>query len=71
MVFHPCFCDLYFLSITETKDYMCDACGKAFRTPSDLQKHSDTQHGDKFKYRCTKCGHGMEKEKYLKVCFVK
>ena len=32
-----------------------------------MRKHRRTQHYKRYRYRCDKCGHGMEKESYLKT----
>ena len=45
----------------------CELCGKMFKTRVDMRKHRRTQHYKRYRYRCDKCGHGMEKESYLKT----
>ena len=46
---------------------MCDACGKTFKDRGTMNAHRRTQHLGQYRYRCDRCGHGVEKRSYLKT----
>lgn len=62
-VFDLRFCCYIF---TDAATVQCDICGKMFKTENDVKRHKKTQHMGVYRYRCHKCGHGMEKRSYLK-----
>ena len=53
------------LYIADKKDSPCEICGKLFKSRSHVRDHIKTQHLNKYAYYCPKCGHGVQKKKYL------
>ena len=52
--------------ISAARNIQCELCGKRFKTPQHAYQHRKTVHEGRYRFRCEKCGHGMEKEQYLK-----
>ncbi|ELT90221.1 hypothetical protein CAPTEDRAFT_85699, partial [Capitella teleta] len=50
---------------TGIHDQICEQCGKAFKTSTDLQKHIRAVHLNRYHHHCKNCGHGVAKLSYL------
>lgn len=47
------------------RDCECDLCSRTFKDEITLKRHRKTFHFNEYRYHCDKCGHGVEKRKYL------
>ncbi|CAG0882941.1 unnamed protein product [Cyprideis torosa] len=47
------------------KPYVCDACGKVFRWPSELTNHQKAKHEPSCTFTCEVCGSGFRSQKRL------
>ncbi|KAK2143019.1 hypothetical protein LSH36_887g02093 [Paralvinella palmiformis] len=50
---------------TEERNIQCPVCGKCFKNKDQERDHRLAVHEGRYKYRCSKCGHGMAKKIYL------
>ena len=50
---------------TNERNIPCTICGKYFKNKHQENKHRVQVHENRYRYRCTKCGHGMAKQVYL------
>ena len=52
-------------SVSVDRDCECDLCSRTFKDEITLKRHRKTFHFNEYRYHCDKCGHGVEKRKYL------
>ena len=46
---------------------MCDWCARTFKSSADLKRHIERIHHNKYPFHCSKCGHGLKNQAWLKV----
>ena len=47
----------------EGKGYLCDYCGKVFKTIQDKQYH-ESEHSGVYRFTCAKCNKGFNQKSY-------